>query len=163
MKLRATSATNAFGTTSFATKTKARKWLHDKSIDVNQKDGDLTWQDIEWIMREEDDETFLIRYNADSGYGEARYSIRVGNSITLAELFIMGDDELSCVDLYSTYVSLPTFIRGKVHSGSGSAEGIRRQNARLVTFDEKGTWGLPSRSGRSAQMFPQSMWQNRAR
>ena len=54
----------------------------------------------------------------------------------------MGDDELSCLDLYSTYVSLPTFIRGKVHSRSGSAEGIKRQNARLVAFDERGTWGL---------------------
>ena len=130
---------------------------------MNKKDGDLTWQEIDWIMREEDDETFLIRHNADSVYGEARYSIRAGNYITLAELFIMGDDELSCLDLYSTYVSLPTFIRGKVHSRSGTAEGIRRQNAKMLTFHERGKWGLPARSGRSAQMFPQSMWHNRPR
>ena len=118
---------------------------------MNKKDGDLTWQEIDWIMREEDDETFLIRHNADSGYGEARYSIRAGNYITLAELFIMGDDELSCLDLYSTYVSLPTFIRGKVHSKSGTAEGIKRANARVLTHNERGTWGLrglPSHSGR---------------
>lgn len=73
----------------------------------------------------------------------------------------MGDDKVSCHDLYSTYVSLPVFIKTRVRSRSGTAPGVNRQNAKMLRRAEIGSWALEaadSGGGASVDGATSSMW-----
>ena len=107
---------------------------------------DLTDREINWIMDRENNQTSLL-WKMDtptqSASGEVRWLIRTGNYITLAELFQLGHDRLSCYDLYRTYLSLPVFISTRQHSTSHTADAQYRRNAKMLRHNETGRWGLP--------------------
>ena len=73
----------------------------------------------------------------------ARWQIRQGNMITLAELFSFGAYRCTCWDLYRTYRSLEVFIdpRSKVRSGSEHAN--LRDNAKRMRHRTTGSYALP--------------------
>ena len=73
----------------------------------------------------------------------ARWEIRQGNIITLAELFSWGAYRCSCWDLYRTYRSLEVFIDPKPRVRSGSENANFRDNAKRKRRMDTGRYGLP--------------------
>ena len=58
----------------------------------------------------------------------------------------------TCFDLYRAYVDLPLWIHKKDHPESQTAKGLRRRNAKQLSYIERGTFALPS---------PGSTWRKR--
>ena len=111
-----------------------------------EKERNLTRLEVEWILKEHKNETYLMKYCPASGGNPEKWFIKAGQYITLGELFVYGHLRCSCWDLYKTYTSLPIFIRSKYHSSSSSARAIFRGNAKRKRYSECGRWGLPSPS-----------------
>ncbi|CAK0883168.1 unnamed protein product, partial [Prorocentrum cordatum] len=106
--------------------------------------GNLTIQDLDWIMMKDGGETGLMR--SDPAFGN--WQIRSGQFITLAELFWFGKHLCSCYDIYRAYLSLPVWIQKRKHSTSQSAAGVLRRNAKASRHQEEGKYGLPSNPGK---------------
>ena len=111
------------------------------------KQRPLTPAQIDWIMGEEGGETRLMRRVpplASGGWSTpARWQIRQGNMITLAELFSFGAYRCTCWDLYRTYRSLEVFIDPKPRVRSGSEIANVPENAQRKRHQDTGRYGLP--------------------
>ena len=110
-------------------------WRHGAGQKVQwTKQQPLTTEEIAWIMRVEGGETRLMRQvppRASGGWSTpARWQIRQGNMITLAELFSFGAYRCTCWDLYRTYRSLEVFIDPQPRVRSGSENANFRDNAK---------------------------------
>ena len=114
----------------------------------------LTNEDIQWIMKKEQDHTLILRWvpghnsNPASGGGETfedgTWYLRTGNYITLAEVFRFGAKLLSAHHLYQFYMHLDVYINRKQHSVSSKEEAVKTQNAKQLHKHETGSWGLPA-------------------
>ena len=111
----------------YARKDNTRWWLFQRSLDL-RRNKDLLDSDMEWIMKEEENETCLLCYGAEaaaaapgaqeiikmspaSGGGE--WWIKEGNVITLPELLWGAKDKLSAFDIYNIYLCLPAYCYKK--------------------------------------------------
>ena len=121
-----------------------RRRLYRKSQE-DWHDENLTDKDIDWFMGKEGNQTALLKRSPRSASGEEKWEIRAGNVITLAELFGVGNTKVSCYDLYRTYLSLPAFIRTRVHSRPHAPQAQHVRNAKRLRFIEHGKWGLPGK------------------
>ena len=118
-----------------------RRWLYYRSTE-GWSDDDLSDKDIAWILEKESNQTALLKWCPGSASGEGEWHIRVGNIITLAEVFEVGNDRVSCYDLYRTYIGMPVFFRTRAHPRSNAPEAQQRMNANMLRFNEHGRWGL---------------------
>ena len=130
----------------FVSNHEVRKFLYFRNGERH-----LTYRDVLWVMQEERYQTKILQWNppASSG-GRIRaedFSLRVGNFITLAELFDFGQDILSCYHLYMMYINMDIYIQKKAHSVSGSPEAILKDNAKKLSKKELGTYALPPQGG----------------
>ena len=142
---------HAFWDYQYAKTYRVRSFLYDR--DPNAQ---LSGNDIRWIMREEDNETRILRWVPPPASGPASggissrpninewdFYIRQGNYITLAELFNYGQYVLSCYHLYLMYINMPIYIHKRCHSVSTSENAIYRENAKSLRKVEHGTFQLP--------------------
>ena len=117
-----------------------------RAVQEAGENEDLSLKEVQWIMREESNETKLMKFvPASGGRPLQQWLIRQGNYISLGELFTFGKNLCSCWDMYRTYKSLDIFIHKRAHSRSESEAGIMRQNAKRWHHQRTGRWGLPSR------------------
>ena len=121
-----------------------RRFLYER----NEKTP-LTGDEVRWVMREEGNETMILKWNPPASSGgrpnirEEDFSLRQGNFITLAELFDYGQHYLSCYHLYLMYLNMGIYIQKKVHSQSTSEGATLRDNAKRLCKEENGRYGLP--------------------
>ena len=126
----------------FVSNHEVRKFLYFRNGERH-----LTYRDVLWVMQEERYQTKILQWNppASSG-GRIRaedFSLRVGNFITLAELFDFGQDILSCYHLYMMYIHMGIYIYKKAHSESRTEHAIFRGNAKRLRYADTGSYRLP--------------------
>ena len=109
-----------------------RKWLYGRSQE-SWSEEDLTWSEILWIMEAEGGKTKVLKWVDDQASGGHWY-MKGGNYITLAEIFYIGMESLSCYDLYRAYKCLPIFTHKRAHSESHSPEATMRSNAKKTAL-----------------------------
>ena len=127
----------------FARKRQTRTWLYNRELG-DQKDTPLTYRDIDWILREEEGETHLIRLYGEppASGGNGEWQIICGNCITLVELFWFFRSTASAFDLYRLYTACQVWITKRFHSFSQSEKAIETRNAKQWKHEETGLWGL---------------------
>ena len=95
----------AFWSPQFARTDASRRWLADHP---NKK---LTFEEVDWVLEQKGGETLLIRRNwAAAAASGARFEIRSGRVVTLAEMFYYGSELCTAYDIYKHYMDLPIFI-----------------------------------------------------
>ena len=94
------------------------------------------------VLREEQGETLILKRQYDT-HGVAKWYIKTGKYVTLAELFFYGKGLCSCHSLYQMYLREPVFVTKRAHSESQSEGAIAKRNARQLHHEETGHWGLP--------------------
>ena len=116
----------------YARKVNTRSWLFQRSLGF-WWNNDLSDSDMEWIMKEEENETCLLCYGAEaaaaapgaqeiikmspaSGGGE--WWIKQGNVLNLAELCWWAKDRLTAYEIYKLYICLPIYCHKKMSSES---------------------------------------------
>ena len=116
---------------------------------------------MEWIMKEEENETCLLCYGAEaaaaapgaqeiikmspaSGGGE--WWIKQGNVLNLAELCWWARGRLSAFEIYKMYICLPIYCQKKKHSESQSKAAQLRRSAKQLKYIETDRFGLNSES-----------------
>ena len=92
--------------------------------------------------------TSLLHWPWSPGSAGNHWFIRVGNYITLPELFYIDRKSLSCLDPYRVYLTFPPFIYKRHHSVSHAKWTQTRNNAKTSCRHEAGKWGLPVSRGR---------------
>ena len=92
-------------------------------------------------MEKQKDETAVLKRVWVPAAGGYEYQIRVGNNITLAELFSFAMEDLSCFDIYNIYTNFPVWISRRIHSVSHTPGGTKRRNAKILHHAETGKWG----------------------
>ena len=112
-----------------------RRWLYERSQETCG-DEDLYDEDINWVMKEEGNNTLLLKL-----YGDQWFTL-AGHFITLAEVFHRYAKELNCLDIYKMWLSLPMFAHKRVHTEPNSANAQLRRNARQYQHMQTGHYGL---------------------
>ena len=130
-------------------KDNTKYWLYERSKEVWNSD-DLTPEEIDWIMREEENQTTLLRWERDPASGGAdqtpasggKWFINDGNILTLAELVWWTHTHMSMFEVYDMWLTLPIFACRRGHSESQSEKAQYVRNAKQLQFLETGRWGL---------------------
>ena len=94
-------------------------------------------------MKVENYETAVLKWVHDdpASGGRPSWYFNCGNFITLAEMFNLGAERLSCYDLYLMYKSLPVWIRKGVHSTASAPDQYMRNHAKKVALWKGNTAG----------------------
>ena len=108
----------AFWSPQFARTDASRRWLAARNPNKW-----LTFEDVNWVLDQKGGETLLIRRAAASG---ARFEIRSGRVVTLAEMFYYGSETCTAYDTYKLYMDLPIFIHK--HKRQSSRQRPRRHS-----------------------------------
>ena len=70
----------------------------------------LTWEDVHWVLDENDDRTLLIR-RVRAATGAPHYFIRSGIFTTLPDVMFHGlEQECTAYEAYKLYMDLPIFV-----------------------------------------------------
>ena len=126
----------------FAKSSDARRRLY--WFQENKWTGNLPSAVITRVLKAEGGETTLLKRVGASASGEGgKWYIRVGNHVTLAELFNHGCQLCSCHFLYTLYLRQPIFVARKRHSESKTPEAMLMRNAHRLHHHETGKWALP--------------------
>ena len=121
-------------------KYEARKFLNDY-WQQNQMHTLLSDEDINWVMSIENNFTSLLSWQGDADDRPAsggQWFWRVGNFVTLPELFYYLGDEFHATELYHFYFSLFPFFTRRFKQTSHTAQGTKRVNSRLLFYLEEG-------------------------
>ena len=128
-----------------------RAWLIWRKTSV-WKLQDLRPQDVAWILDKEGNETTYVKFvpapGGSSHLSHGTFYVKQGHLVTLAEMFRFGSRVCTCFDIYRTFVHLPIFVYKKIHSSSGSEQGLQRRAAKLLRHAETGKFGLPKSANR---------------
>ncbi len=128
----------------FAKTSKVRRWL---DWFRGRDDGELTWEDIEWTMKEEGGETTLLKCDSASSSasgGGRKWHIKSGHRVTLAEVFNHGCHLCSCHSLYRMYVLQPMLVyKMKKHSNSQAPGRRKLEKAKKLHLQLYGRRTLP--------------------
>ena len=96
----------AFWSPQFARTDASRRWLAARNPNKW-----LTFDDVNWVLDQKGGETLLIRRKwAAAAASGARFEIRSGRVVTLAEMFYYGSELCTAYDIYKHYMDLPIFI-----------------------------------------------------
>ena len=126
----------------FARTPQVRKYLFER-LQEEWADTDMKYQELWWCMREESNETEVLKWSHNPASGGDAWHIRTGNLITLVELLNYGNEVCTCYDMYCLYLSLKIFIHKRNHSVSQAPEAQLRRNAKQLRYQETGNKGLP--------------------
>ena len=131
-----------------------RKWLYDRSQEEWAKE-DLSFEEIAWIMEEEENQTTLLKLEYDPASGGnqtptsgGQWSINAGNMLCLAEMVWWSRLDLSMYEVYRMWLGLPILAHRRKHSESGSEQAQMVRNAKKLQHQETGFNGLNSRQRR---------------
>ena len=102
----------------------------------------LAQEDIDYVLGEEQGETLILKRHYDI-HLQAKWYIKIGKYVTLAELFNYGKEACSCHSLYQLYLRQPIFVHKRPHSESRAEGAVANRNARQLRHAETGHWGLP--------------------
>ena len=95
-----------FWSPQFARTDDSRRWLAARNPNTG-----LTFEDVNWVLDQKGGETLLIRRKwAAAAASGARFEIRSGRVVTLAEMFYYGSELCTAYDIYKHYMDLPIFI-----------------------------------------------------
>ena len=105
---------------------------------------DLSNEEIEWIMRVEENKTTLLLWESDPASGGApdaptaggHWYIRGGKVITLAEFIYKFCDDLTMFELYRMWLLWPNLIFRRPHSESLSEKANLTRNAKELQYQE---------------------------
>ena len=74
-------------------------------------------------------QTLLIRRVRAAASGAARFEVRTGRVVTLAQMMFHGlNERCICYDVYKFYMALPIVIHKRHHPETGAASRARRTN-----------------------------------
>ncbi len=102
----------AFWSAQFASTAESRKkmlWLSERK---KKQDALLSMEDIDWVLREQNNQTLLIR-KCEAASGAPWFQIRTGIVVTLAQLYYYGCDLCTAFDIYKLYLDLPIFLHAR--------------------------------------------------
>ncbi len=84
-------------------------WLSERK---KKQDALLSMEDIDWVLREQNNQTLLIR-KLEAASGAPWFQIRTGIVVTLAQLYYYGCDLCTAFDIYKLYLDLPIFLHAR--------------------------------------------------
>ena len=114
---------SAFWHQQFVEEAESRQWLAER----DPADKLLSWDNVAWVLRLNNDQTLLIRRSVDSASGRWRYDIRRGTAVTLAQMYFVGRELCTAFDIYKLYLDLPLFISKARHHARRRSGGKRHQ------------------------------------